>query len=144
MERDYLARPVRIRVFTDIEAEAGMTDDERRHIAAFDNLSEETLNRLGAMNERNDAIVSHYLDNKAKYGKTLVFATCIDHACLLKDKFCANDAKAEYAASRRPDGDESCPQLSADCRHHSVAARCSRQCLAAGTCSRARRRPVMT
>ncbi len=105
VERDYLARPVKIRVSTDIEAEGGMTEDERRHIAVFDNLSEETLDRLGAMNERNDVILSHYLDNRAKYGKTLVFATCVEHACLLRDKFRADGVKAEYVASWRPDGE---------------------------------------
>ena len=103
VEQNYLARPIKIRVSTDIEAEAGMTEEERRHIATFDNLSEETLDRLGAMNERNDLIVSHYLGNEAKYGKTLVFATCINHAHLLRDKFRANGVNAEYVASRRLD-----------------------------------------
>ena len=105
VERDYLARPVKIRVSTDIEAEGGMTEDERRHIAVFDNLSEETLDRLGAMSERNDVILSHYLDNRARYGKTLVFATCVEHACLLRDKFRADGVNAEYVASWRPDGE---------------------------------------
>jgi len=105
VEHDYLARPIKIRVFTDIEAESGMTEDERRHVATFDNLSEETLDRLGAMNERNDIILGHYAGNKDKYGKTLVFATCVQHACLLRDKFRANGVNAEYVASWRPDGE---------------------------------------
>jgi superfamily II DNA or RNA helicase len=105
VECDYLARPSKIRVTTDVDAEAGMTEEERRHVARFDTLSEETLGRLGSMNRRNDIIVDHYLENEAKYGKTLVFATCIDHAYLLRDKFRARGVNAEYVASRRPDGE---------------------------------------
>ncbi len=104
VERGFLARPAKVRVFTDVEAEAHMTDDECRYLAQFDKLSDETLDRIGHLNERNDLIVGHYLQNKAKYGKTLVFATNVQHACLLREKFVAQGVPAEYVASYAPDG----------------------------------------
>lgn len=105
IERGYLARPKKIRVFTDVDVEAGMTADERQHLARFDELSEETLDRIGRLDERNNLIVGHYIENKAKYGKTLVFATRVDHAALLREKFRAQGIEAEYIASHSPDGE---------------------------------------
>ena len=59
IERGVLARPVKIRVSTSVEAEEGMTEEERRYLAQFDKLSDETLDRIGHLNERNDLIFSH-------------------------------------------------------------------------------------
>ena len=104
IERGVLARPVKIRVSTSVEAEEGMTEEERRYLAQFDKLSDETLDRIGHLNERNDLILSHYLQNRDRYGKTLVFAANVRHAYMLREKFAANKVAAEYIASYAPDG----------------------------------------
>jgi superfamily II DNA or RNA helicase len=105
--RELLARPIPITVQTGVDAEKGMTADDLAYVRDFHDLSSEMSARLGRDQHRNLEIVKHYLDNRENYGKTLVFATDVEGACLLADAFRTHPVpvgvEAAYVASWRPD-----------------------------------------
>lgn len=106
IERGILARPVPARVKTGADVEVGLTESDRRHLAQFGELSEAWLARIAEMEGRNRIIVQHYLANREKYGKTIVFAANVKHAAILAREFREKGVEAEYVASHRPDGSD--------------------------------------
>ncbi len=107
IERGFLARPIPVIVQTGAQVEQGVTEDDLQTMARFDELSSAWLERIGQMLPRNQQIVGHYLqpENRAKYGKTLIFALNVEHAALLTEMLKAEGIAAEYVASYRLDGD---------------------------------------
>lgn len=105
IERQFLARPLPVRVATKAEVEAGVTPQDEQFLAQFHDLSEAWLQRIGHLEERNRLIVDHYLQNHEKYGKTLIFAIDVSHAALLTERLQAKGIKADYVASYRLDGE---------------------------------------
>lgn len=101
--KELLAKPVPMTVKTKVEAEDGMTTEDREHLVTFHEPSSEMLARLGRDERRNHTIVSQYAANAAKFGKTLVFTTDVEAAALLRDRFRQAGIEAEYLASYRPD-----------------------------------------
>jgi|GEM_PF-843154 len=106
IEQNILARPRMVTVKTKADAEIGVTAEDRQHLVRFHDLSEGWLERIANIVERNGVIVRHYLDNRAHYGKTLIFAINVAHAVLLSVELKKNGVDAEYVASYRPDGTE--------------------------------------
>ena len=101
--KDLLARPIPATVKTNVDAETGMTAEDRGHLVTFHEPSAEMLARLGRDERRNKLIVRHYQEYAAKYGKTLVFTTDVAAAALLTDAFRHANIEAQYLASYRPD-----------------------------------------
>jgi superfamily II DNA or RNA helicase len=98
-----LAHPHPATVKTTVDAELGMTPDDRQHLVTFHEPSSEMLARLGSNEGRNRVIVEEYARNRSKYGKTLVFTTDVAAAALLADAFRGANIEAQYLASYRPD-----------------------------------------
>ncbi|HHP7245237.1 MAG TPA: DEAD/DEAH box helicase [Elainellaceae cyanobacterium] len=103
IERQFLSRPLPVHVSTHTHVEAGISLDDEKHLARFNELSEDWLERIANIQERNHLIVSHYLENTQKYGKTLIFAINVLHADLLTERLKDAGVKAEYIASDRLD-----------------------------------------
>lgn len=105
--QELLARPIPVRVETHVDAEAGMTDEDRQHLVAFQEPSEAMLARIGQSVQRNEVIVDHYVKNREKYGKTLVFVPDVASAAMLKERLekalSGTGVEVEYLASYRPD-----------------------------------------
>jgi superfamily II DNA or RNA helicase len=76
----------------------------RAHLNRFQDLSEAWLDRIAKLSGRNSAIVRHYLDEREKYGPTIIFAINVTHAALLAHELRDQGVLAEYVASYRPDG----------------------------------------
>jgi superfamily II DNA or RNA helicase len=106
IERKILARPVPVRVQTNARVEQGVTEADLDHITQFNELSEEWLDRIAHLSARNQGIVQHYLENRPRYGKTLIFAINVPHAALLAEALKRQGVSADYIASYRPDGTE--------------------------------------
>ena len=109
IERGTLARPRIVRVHTDADVEAEVTERDLTHLARFQDLSDEWLDRIAHLAGRNETIVDHYVEHREKYGRTLVFAINIAHAALLTAHFREEGVEADYVASDRPDGTEGDP-----------------------------------
>jgi superfamily II DNA or RNA helicase len=110
VERGILSRPRIVQVKTEADVEAGVTPSDKEHLAQFSELSEEWLARIAHLSARNQLIVQHYLEHRAKYGKTLIFAINVAHAALLAEQLRARDVRADYVASYRPDGTDGEPR----------------------------------
>jgi len=106
IEQGFLARPMPVQVMTHQRADAGVTATDQQFLAQFNELSDVWLERIANLEGRNQVIVEEYLSNRAKYGKTLVFAINVRHAALLTESFRAAGVSAAYIASYRPDGSE--------------------------------------
>lgn len=109
IERGTLARPILVRVETTADVEAELTDDDRAHIARFGEISEEALDRIAGLALRNSVIVDHFMTERARYGKTLIFAVNVRHAAMLAERLREQGVSADYVASHRPDGTEGDP-----------------------------------
>ena len=103
VERGTLARPRLVSVATDVDMEQGITDEDVHHLARYNDLSKAWLARIGELTERNDLIIDHYVENRAKYGKTIVFAVGVAHAALLAEQLRERGVRADYVAHYRPD-----------------------------------------
>lgn len=106
MEQRFLAQPIPIRVETGAEVELGITDKDREHLSQFQDLSEDWLDRIANLAQRNAVIIRHLAENRSKYGKTVVFAINVHHAALLVEQLRGAGIRAEYVASYRPDGSQ--------------------------------------
>ncbi|MFO0804679.1 MAG: helicase-related protein [Gemmataceae bacterium] len=73
MASGILAKPVLHDVMTNFDPNVSEAE-VRRWLDDFRDLPEEIIDVLAKSTSRNDAIVGHYLDNREKYGKTIIFA----------------------------------------------------------------------
>jgi superfamily II DNA or RNA helicase len=114
IERGLLSRPRPVPVSTQVSAEEGVTPEDLDHLQRFDDLSEDWLKRIANYEQRNRVIVDHFLANRAKYGKTVVFAINVAHAALLAGRFREAGVRADYVASYRPDDDRDDSEVARD------------------------------
>jgi len=104
IERGILARPIPEQVKTRAEVEEGVTKEDVSYLERFNDLSEDWLDRIARLEQRNRIVVDQYLKNRNRYGKTLVFAINVAHAVLLTKRFQESGVQADYIASYRDDG----------------------------------------
>ena len=78
-----LAEPVFTQINTNEDFEPVITEDEAQKIKRYGELPESLLNKIAVCSSRNGIIVSEYLKNSEKYGKTIIFALNILHCNLL-------------------------------------------------------------
>ena len=100
----YLAKPLYQRVNTNITADAeyDLSDEDRAFFLQYGELSERLKDNIAKSSQRNQAIVKHYLGNREKYGKTLVFAVNKLHAQTLREEFFKAQVPCEYVISGEP------------------------------------------
>lgn len=79
-----------------------MSDEDRAFFQQYGELSERLKDKIAKSSQRNQVIVKHYLDNKEKYGKTLVFAVNQMHALTLCKEFLNAQISCEYVISGEP------------------------------------------
>ena len=94
-------------VFTTIETHVGikkeLTSKDLEFIKRAGLLPEKIAKEIVSSKERNNLIVEEYLNNKEKYGKTLVFAINVDHAIALNALFQERRIKSEFVVSSLKD-----------------------------------------
>jgi superfamily II DNA or RNA helicase len=85
--RGILAEPIFEKLETNLNLARQLTDQDLKTIEAFDELPEHIARQIAESSERNARIVSHYVQNQAKYGQLLVFAVNVAHAISLNGLF---------------------------------------------------------
>ena len=85
--RGILAFPEPKRVSTSESFEAYIDIDDEKFIKKYGEISPKLADRIASSNSRNKIIVKEYLENRDKYGKTLIFAINQLHCRLLKEEF---------------------------------------------------------
>lgn len=100
----YLAKPLYQRVNTNIDADAeyDLSYADYAFVQQYGELSERLKDSIAKSSQRNQVIVKHYLDNREKYGKTLVFAVNKLHAQTLREEFVKVQVPYEYVISGEP------------------------------------------
>lgn len=96
IEIGILAEPRTHTIKTNINFERTFTQEDHDHLKRFGELSAQVLENVANSSPRNQLIVKHYIENKDKYGKTIVFATDTKHARTLKLEFTKQGIVADY------------------------------------------------
>ncbi|MCR8744260.1 DEAD/DEAH box helicase family protein [Romboutsia lituseburensis] len=99
-----LSKPEFIDLKTDYKMDRELNSYELNALRRFQNLPDSIAKQIALNKERNNFIVDHYINNKSKYGKCLVFAVNIDHAIALNALFIKKGIKSDYVVSSIKDG----------------------------------------
>jgi len=94
-----LAYPIQIDCETNQRFSGELGVKDIKAIQNFDQLPEEIATYIAQNKERNAFIVKTYLDNREKFGQTIVFAVNQDHAIALSALFKKSGVKADYIIS---------------------------------------------
>jgi hypothetical protein len=87
----------------DITASISKQEIEQIRSNDVDSISKASAQRLGESPERNQLILNHYLQNKSKYGQTIIFALNVQNAIALSKLFNDNQIKTDYILSGKFD-----------------------------------------
>lgn len=94
-----LAKPIIRDLKTDFQLNRELSSNELAALNKFQNIPESIAKEISLNKERNNFIVSHYLENRNLYDKTLIFAVNIDHAITLNSLFISKGIKSDYVVS---------------------------------------------
>lgn len=98
-----LSQPNFERVYTRENFEPEITSDEEKHIKRFGELPETLVSKIADSKERNRVILNQYLNNKEKYGKTLIFTLNVVHCRFLYEELINSGIKAGLVYSGKND-----------------------------------------
>jgi len=101
INRGILSEPIFKEIGTDIDMTEILSESELDNINYFDidSIGRATAKTIAENSKRNHCIVDHYIENKATYKKTLVFALNIDNAIALNSLFKSKGVKSEFVVS---------------------------------------------
>lgn len=103
--QNVLATPKTIDYETEIKIEDNFSEEEIEEMSENGDLTKRALNMIGENKIRNKKIVEEYKDNKDKYGKTIVYATDINHCKTLTREFKEEGIEAEFVTHETSDED---------------------------------------
>ncbi len=98
-----LANPHPVEISTNEDFEPRISEDEAQLIRRRHDLPESVLNKIASSAARNKLIVSEYLDNADKYGKTLIFALNVLHCRFLSDELKKHKVRCDCIYSGKED-----------------------------------------
>jgi superfamily II DNA or RNA helicase len=101
-----LSEPHLQTVDTNVQFEREFTDADYRHLQKFGELSARALTRISQHSARNDLIARQYLEHRAQYGKTIVFAVDTLHVELLNLEFRKLGIRSDVVSYKRDDSYE--------------------------------------
>ncbi len=104
----FLAAPIPVPVPTNINSqlEFEMTDEDREYFNKFGDISERIQREVADSPQRNKLILDHYLKNRKKYGKTLIFVSRQNQAKQLCKHLKAAGVNCDYAVSGKPESQD--------------------------------------
>lgn len=99
INKGILSQPILRSFDTKVALENELTKADIKAIKMSSNLPENIAKQIALNKKRNNLIVNSYIENKAEFGKCLVFAVNIDHALVLNALFNENKIKSDYVVS---------------------------------------------
>lgn len=96
---EILSQPIFIEEKTKVDMSLDLSEKQLNFIKNSDVLPEDVAKFIAENKDRNRFIVEHYIKNKDKYGKTIVFAVNQMNAIALKSIFEKYGVKADYVIS---------------------------------------------
>lgn len=105
LKSGFLAKPYYEKIDTEIigEIEYECSPEDKAFFERFNELSEKLKDQIARSSARNSLILKCYLDNKERYGKTLIFAVNQMHAETLCEEFKKAGISCDYVVSSRPE-----------------------------------------
>jgi superfamily II DNA or RNA helicase len=97
-----LAKPQVEHVETGENFESTVTPSEARQMAQLNNIPESLVKKIADSKKRNDLIVGHYIKNRDRYKKTLIFALNNLHGRMLYEDLEKKGVKCGYVYSDNP------------------------------------------
>lgn len=94
--KGYLANPKFESVDTNVDFSTTLTAPEKKYIEKWGELSPETMEKLAGIKERNLLIADTYMKDRARYGKTLIFALNATHCISLCEALQERGVKCDY------------------------------------------------
>ena len=91
-----LAKPVPNQIQTNLDIETIINDKEIGEIQKWKEIPESLVDKIARTNTRNDIIVNEYVQNREKYGKTLIFALNGIHCMALNDALRKHGIKSDF------------------------------------------------
>lgn len=101
-----LAKPIAIRCSTNVNVEIYINKETMQRVHRKGELTEAAILDIAQINQRNDIIVNEYVKNKAKYGKTIIFALNGIHCVALNDALRKKGIKSDYVYSLNDNNQE--------------------------------------
>lgn len=101
--KGFLSDPKCISVDTGKNFESQISEEEARQIRRYKELPETLVSKIASSQVRNQIILKEYLDNKEKYGKTLIFAMNIVHCRFLCEELEKSGVKCGVVYSGKDD-----------------------------------------
>lgn len=98
INRGILSAPIFKEYNTQLDIYKELNAQDIKNIQSFD-LKGDIADKIAKSKERNKRIVDHYLENKDKYGRLLVFTIDISHAIVLNRLFNKNGVSSEFIVS---------------------------------------------
>lgn len=98
-----LADPHCTRIETYEDFEPSISEDEAKLIQKNKELPESLVNKIASSHTRNQLILKEFLDNRDKYGKTLIFAMNVVHCRLLSEELTKHGIKCGHIYSGKED-----------------------------------------
>ena len=99
-----LAEPIFERVDTDYEI--APTIDEKKFIDKYGEMNPALIDKIARSGERNKTIIDRYMSERARYGKTLMFALNIHHCTTLCDDLKRLGVSCDYVYSGKDDNNK--------------------------------------
>lgn len=103
IKKGILADPKFKRVETNEEIEPIISIDEERMIRRYGELPETLVSKIADSASRNKVIIEQYINNKEKYGKTLIFALNVVHCRFIYDELKKKGVRVGYIHSGKED-----------------------------------------
>lgn len=103
IKKGILADPQFERIETNEEIEPIISIDEEKLIRRYGELPETLVSKIADSASRNKVIIEQYINNKDKYGKTLIFALNVVHCRFLYDELKARGIRVGYIHSGKDD-----------------------------------------
>ncbi|MBR0472898.1 MAG: DEAD/DEAH box helicase family protein [Methanosphaera sp.] len=101
--KGYLAKPIPVESKTNFDYDRALSLKDKKIINNTGYLPEKIEKELADNAARNNIIVTHYIDNKNTYGKTLIFAINRTQAAALNGLFKYNNIKSDFVISGEVD-----------------------------------------
>lgn len=104
----FLAAPIPVKVPTNIDSkfEFDVTDEDIEFFKKTGDISERLQREVADSSQRNKLILDHYLKNRKKYGKTLIFVSRQNQAKHLCEDLNAAGVSCDYAVSGKPESQD--------------------------------------
>jgi len=105
IKKEVLAEPVFERIETDTNFESVISIDEEKLIRKFGEIPPTLANKIAHSSKRNKIIVDTYMQNKDRYGKTLIFALNAFHCFTLCEDLKNKGIRCDYIYSGNNDNE---------------------------------------